>query len=212
MTTIAATQHLNKPRRLKPTADMLRRAARRADIGRKLLRRDVRSVVAGIALGVAGLMMPQAIDHHEGLAPTQIAALGSDLAMVAGKGAAKAARPTGASLSRAPDGLFYATALINGQPVRFLIDTGANVVTLTEKDAKRLNLLPDNPAGGHADTANGRAVFGWTHIDSVDVAGKHVEDVRAAVLSKDAGVSLLGQNVLSRLGTVRMEGDKLIID
>jgi aspartyl protease family protein len=72
--------------------------------------------------------------------------------------------------------------------------------------------LPDNPAGGHADTASGRAVFGWTHIDSVDVAGKHVEDVRAAVLSKDAGVSLLGQNVLSRLGAVRMEGDKLIID
>jgi hypothetical protein len=68
---------------LKPTSDILRRAARRADIGRKLLRRDFRSVVAGIALGVAGLMMPQAIDHHEGLAPTQIAALGSDLAMVA---------------------------------------------------------------------------------------------------------------------------------
>jgi len=212
MTTIAETQQFRKPRRLRPTADMLRRAARRADIGRKLLRRDVRSVLAGIALGVAGLMMPKALDHHEGLAHTQVASSASDLAMIAGEGAAIAARPAGISLERAPDGLFYATALINGQPVRFLIDTGANVVTLTEKDAKRLNLLPDNPASGRADTANGRAVFGWTHIDTVEMAGKHVEDVRAAVLSKDAGISLLGQNVLSRLGTVRMEGDKLIID
>lgn len=52
---------------------------------------------------------------------------------------------------------------------------------------------------------------GWTKIDTVELAGRRIEDVRAAVLDKDAGVSLLGQNLLARLGPVRIEQDRLVL-
>ncbi|RZM33591.1 MAG: TIGR02281 family clan AA aspartic protease, partial [Sphingomonas sp.] len=35
------------------------------------------------------------------------------------------------------DGLFYVTAKVNGTPIRFVVDTGANVVVLTGSDARR---------------------------------------------------------------------------
>ncbi|MDO6415856.1 TIGR02281 family clan AA aspartic protease [Sphingomonas sp. BIUV-7] len=215
MTTIETeTPEPKKRRRMKPTSETLRRAARRTDISRKLRRRDVTSVMAGVALGVAGLMMPKAIDRHYATS-ARAAVASSDLsalpAVVEAPDPDAPISPTATSLRRATDGLFYATALINGQPVRFLVDTGASVVTLTEEDAKRLDIMPDSLTSGRAETANGRAVFGWTQIATVEVAGHRVEDVRAAVLSNDAGVSLLGQNLLARLGRVRMEKDKIII-
>lgn len=202
-------------RRIKPAADMLRRAARRADIARQLRRRDVSSVLVGIALGVAGLWMPRAIDrhaqHHARAAVVMSSDLSAQPAMVETPDPAAPTSPAATSLPRASDGLFYATAMINGRPIRFLVDTGASVVTLTAEDARKLDIMPDARATGSADTANGRAVFGWTKIDTVEIAGKRIEDVRAAVLEKDAGVSLLGQNLLSRLGTVRIEKDRLIL-
>ncbi|PZU06171.1 TIGR02281 family clan AA aspartic protease [Sphingomonas sp.] len=202
-------------RRLRPTAEMLRRAARRADIARKLRRRDVSALLCGIALGAAGLTMPRALDRHAQHRARAAVAAPADLSALPVVATAPApdapASPAARTLPRASDGLFYATALVNGQPVRFLVDTGASVVTLTARDARRLEIVPDSRATGSADTANGRAVFGWTKIDTVELAGRRIEDVRAAVLDKDAGVSLLGQNLLARLGPVRIEQDRLVL-
>lgn len=203
-----------KRRRLKPVSEMLRRAGRRADIARKLRRRDVSALFVGVALGVGGLWMPRALDRHaqhHARAAIVPADLSAQPALVSAPDPSAPASPAVRALPRASDGLFYATALVNGQPVRFLVDTGASVVTLTAADARKLDIMPNSHASGTADTANGRAVFGWTKIDTIEVAGHRIEDVRAAVLSKDAGVSLLGQNLLSRLGTVRLEGDRLIL-
>jgi len=199
-------------RRLAPTAELLRRAARRADIARKLRRRDVTSLLMGILLGIAGLMMPHALDRHAPHAARAAVVPGSIASDLA-----PPASPAGVAhdpriLERAEDGLFYATVVVNGQPIRFLVDTGASVVTLTATDARRLGVAPAAGSyGAQAETASGRAAFAWATIGTVEVAGHHVENVRAAVLAQDAGVSLLGQNLLSRLGPVRLEGDRLII-
>lgn len=213
MATIVEATEPKKRRRLKPASDMLRRASRRSDIARKLRRRDVSSLLLGLALGLAGLWMPKAIDHYRGTAPRAAVPISSDLSAQAAVATDpnSPASPTATKLRRASDGLFYATALVNGERIRFLVDTGASVVTLTADDARKLDIMPEDQSG-RAETANGRATFGWTDIDTIEVAGKHVEDVRAAVLSKDAGVSLLGQNLLSRLGTVRLANDELMID
>ncbi|MFO1118634.1 MAG: aspartyl protease family protein [Rhodospirillales bacterium] len=42
-------------------------------------------------------------------------------------------------------GHFLVTAKVNGQPVRFLIDSGASHVVLSAGDAKRLGLVPERP-------------------------------------------------------------------
>ena len=106
-------------RRLAPTRDLLRRAARRADIARKLRHRDALSLLMGIVLGIVGLMMPHALDRHAPRAARAAIAPGS-----ARSDLAPAVRHDLRALERSEDGLFYATGEINGQPVRFLVGCG----------------------------------------------------------------------------------------
>ncbi|WP_174274860.1 retropepsin-like aspartic protease family protein [Sphingomonas bacterium] len=116
----------------------------------------------------------------------------------------------GSQVVRASDGLFYIGAQVNGRRVRFLVDTGASVTVLRAADAKALGLTPE--AGRFAqkvETVGGSTAMAWTHLASVKLAGRELHDVRAAVVRQGLGVSLLGQNMLSRMGSVRIEGDRL---
>jgi len=110
---------------------------------------------------------------------------------------------------RAADGLFYVTASVNGQPVRFLVDTGASVIVLSPRDAARTGLADQARFNAHIDTANGSAPMAWTKIDKVEIGGRQVAGLRAAVVQQGLSVSLLGQNALAKLGPVTMEGDRL---
>jgi len=121
----------------------------------------------------------------------------------------EAAGPT-REFRRAPDGLFYIDAVVNGTPVHFLVDTGASVVTLTPADARRVGVpMDDGHFSAHVETAGGKAAMAWTTLDHVTVAGRQVRQLRAAVVRDGLGVSLLGQNLLSQLASVTIEGDRL---
>ena len=116
----------------------------------------------------------------------------------------------GTEISRAKDGMFYVTAEINGHKVRFLIDTGANVVTLTGADAARLGIEAEESLfGPQMSTAGGRVPMAWAKLDNVRLAGREVRGVKAAVMRTGLPVSLLGQNMLSQLASVTIEGDRL---
>src|SRR5689334_9050019 len=54
--------------------------------------------------------------------------------------AAGHAIPVPTRIRRAPNGHFFVNALVNGQPVRFLVDTGATTVALTVEDARRVGV------------------------------------------------------------------------
>ena len=123
--------------------------------------------------------------------------------------AAEQANP-GMEISRAKDGMFYVDAEINGQKVRFLVDTGANVVTLTGADAERLGISAEASLfGPQMATAGGRVPMAWAKLDAVRLAGREVRGVKAAVMRTGLPVSLLGQNMLSKLASVTIEGDRL---
>ncbi|HWW65435.1 MAG TPA: TIGR02281 family clan AA aspartic protease [Sphingomonadaceae bacterium] len=112
--------------------------------------------------------------------------------------------------TRAADGLFYIQATVNGEPVRFLVDTGASVVVLTPEDARRVGArLDEDRYSAHVETVGGKAAMAWTTLDHVTVAGRKVHQLRAAVVRDGLGVSLLGQNMLSKLASVTIEGDRL---
>lgn len=118
--------------------------------------------------------------------------------------------PAGMRATRAADGLFYVRASVNGHPIRFLVDTGASVVVLAPADAAAVGLAPHPDSfDSHVETAAGKAPMAWATIDEISIAGRQVRGVRAAVMRDGLGVSLLGQNMLARLGSVRMEGDQL---
>jgi len=117
--------------------------------------------------------------------------------------------PEAREFPRASDGLFYVTASINGQPVRFLVDTGASVVVLSPRDAERVGLAGQARFDTHMETAAGKAPMAWTTIDRVEIGGRKVTGLRAAVVQQGLSVSLLGQNALAKLGPLTMEGDRL---
>ena len=111
---------------------------------------------------------------------------------------------------RAKDGLFYVDVLVNGQPVRFLVDTGANTVVLTGADAERLGIRAEASVWGpQMTTAGGKTPMAWAKLDHVQLAGREIRDLKAAVVPSGLPVSLLGQNMLSKLGSVTFEGDRL---
>jgi aspartyl protease family protein len=118
----------------------------------------------------------------------------------------------GMTVTRAKDGLFYVDVLVNGQPVRFLVDTGANTVVLRGEDAARLGIQAMASVWGpQMSTANGKAPMAWAKLDQVRVAGREVRDLKVAVVQNGLPVSLLGQNMLSQLASVTFSGDRLLL-
>lgn len=117
---------------------------------------------------------------------------------------------TRGAFSRAADGLFYVTGTINGAPVRFLVDTGSTSTVLTRDDARRAGVMPAlHQFNAQADTANGQARIAWVEIDDLQVGGIRARSVMAAVAGGGLGVSLLGQNMLSQLGSLTIAGDRM---
>ena len=114
-------------------------------------------------------------------------------------------------LQREENGHFYAEAVIAGETVLMLVDTGASTIALTVEDAARVGVdfseEDFQPIGAGASGAV-RGVR--TTLDSVDVDGKEVATVEAAVI-EGLETSLLGQSYLSRLDSVSMSGDTMVL-
>ncbi|MFM9851349.1 MAG: TIGR02281 family clan AA aspartic protease [Sphingomonadaceae bacterium] len=114
-------------------------------------------------------------------------------------------------LDRHEDGHFYVDAMVNGQLVRFVVDTGASSVALTEADAERVGLTVDPRQFTVVGMGAGGPVRGaFTTLESVAIGQKEANGVEGAIL-KGASISLLGQSFLSRVGSVRIVGDQMIL-
>ena len=119
---------------------------------------------------------------------------------------------TSAELAKSPDGHYWAEATVNGQRVRFLVDTGATAVALTIQDAQRLGLNPSTLDYGYqVMTANGQARAAQVRLASISVAGARVEDVQALVIEKGLPTSLLGMTYLGRLSRFEATPTALIL-
>jgi aspartyl protease family protein len=105
-----------------------------------------------------------------------------------------------AILAADPRGHFYAQGMVNGVPVRFVVDTGATLVSLPQGDADRLGI--DYRAGrrGASRTANGVVPVYLVKLDSVKVGGIEMHNVDALV-HEGGGLdqALLGMSFLNRL-------------
>lgn len=118
----------------------------------------------------------------------------------------------GIVLDRAADGLFYIDGEVNNTRVRFLIDTGATALILSVDDAARANLRIDGGSiAGALQTASGPSTMTWANADTLEVGGRSFEAMPAAVPAGELKVSLLGQSVLSKLGPIMLDGDRMVI-
>jgi aspartyl protease family protein len=121
--------------------------------------------------------------------------------------------PAGAAeLTKAADGHYWAQAQVNGAAVRFLVDTGATDVALTNTDAQRLGLNPSTLAYDlPVHTANGDSRAARVRLASLSVGGARVDDVDAVVVRQGLTTSLLGMSYLGRLSQFEATPRALIL-
>lgn len=113
---------------------------------------------------------------------------------------------------RANDGHFHVEAEVDGRPIRFLVDTGATDVVLSQDDARRIGFDPAQLDYTQSySTANGTVFGAPIRIAEIATGDIRVHDVRASVNGGDMDGSLLGMSFLSKLSGFSFEGDRLIL-
>jgi aspartyl protease family protein len=121
-----------------------------------------------------------------------------------------ASEPKETVLERSGGGHFYADVEVNGTLVRFLVDTGATGVALTERDAKRIGLDFDRGNYEQVGMGAGGPVRGkFVTLDKVSLDGKTAHKIEGAILD-GSEISLLGQNYLGRF-SIEIRGDTMRI-
>ena len=116
-------------------------------------------------------------------------------------------------LNRADNGHFFADGKVNGQSVRFLVDTGATTVVLTRQDAQRIGIdfSPDR-FSIIGQGVSGPVLGQHVELGSIEVGAAQLYGVSAVVVADGLGVSLLGQSFLGRLAAVSIIGDEMKLD
>lgn len=105
-----------------------------------------------------------------------------------------------ASLRKEGDGHYWATARVNGTVVKFLVDTGATMISLTKRDARKIGVNTDKLVRSlDVRTAAGRVKAGTVFVEKIEIDGVVLENVQAVVLEEGLEYSLLGMSFLNRL-------------
>lgn len=112
------------------------------------------------------------------------------------------------NLKRGPDGHYSAEALINGERVRVLVDTGATGVAISQSVADRLGLRSQQAI--NTRTANGNAVSYLVRLKTVQLGGIVAHDVAATITPGLEGDALLGMSFLGRMDVRLYKGTMTI--
>lgn len=116
-------------------------------------------------------------------------------------------------LPREANGHYYLNAEVNGAAVRFVIDTGATGVVLSQEDAARAGLAAEQLAYIYtANTANGTVRIAPVVLEHFDVDGIVDENLRAYVNEGELKGSLLGMSYLRRYEKIIITRDMLRLE
>ena len=107
-------------------------------------------------------------------------------------------------------GHFFTGGTINGKSVRFLVDTGATMVSMGVDEATRLGIDFSKGQRGTASTANGHMVVYKVALDSVRVGDVQVYNVEALISQAPMPQVLLGNSFLTRF-QMKRENDTMTL-
>ena len=110
-------------------------------------------------------------------------------------------------VQRDDDGLFMVVGDVNGRPVRFVVDTGATAVVLSQADADAAGIAATVPAPD-ITTASGRTAMHWGAASTIRVGGRAFAQVPVAV-APGGTVSLIGESLLGQFARVTISGDRM---
>ena len=109
----------------------------------------------------------------------------------------------------ADDGHFWVDATINGRQVRFLVDSGASITTVSNETARDAGIRTDGRTA-YISTANGTAQVRQSYVDKLAVGPIERTDFPVDVNSSDR-TNILGMNFLRTLRGWRVEGHDLVL-
>jgi aspartyl protease family protein len=116
------------------------------------------------------------------------------------------------TLKRNPAGHYLVPGIINGQPVNFMLDTGATQVAIPAELSKQLGLRAIGPTIQVA-TANGNVAARMTVIDELAFGPFVLRQVHGTLnpgMNGGDDIILLGMNVLKQLEFTQ-RGDTLVL-
>ena len=107
-------------------------------------------------------------------------------------------------------GHFFAQGLINGNPVRMLVDTGASLIALPAADAQRMGIDYLRGGRGTVSTANGVVPVYRVRLDTVRIGDLELNQVEALVQEQGLPIALLGMSFLNRT-EMRRSGEQMTL-
>ena len=113
---------------------------------------------------------------------------------------------------RSVDGHYYLPMRVNGEPITFMVDTGASQIVLNSDDARRIGIDPDQLNYiGRASTANGVVRTAPVRLDSLELGPITDRNIGASVTEGDLDQPLLGMEYLQRFSNVQFSDGRLIL-
>lgn len=110
-----------------------------------------------------------------------------------------------------PGGHFTAEGAINGKPVRFMVDTGATAIALSQAEANRIGLEWQRGRPGTTQTAGGPVPVNLVNLTSVRIGDVEVSNVGAVVIPAELPMVLLGNTFLGRF-TMHRDADVMRLE
>jgi len=111
-----------------------------------------------------------------------------------------------------PHGHFLVEGIVDGEPIHFLIDTGASDIVLNLDDARRLGLrASDLRFTRRFETANGVVRGAPVTLRELRIGQLQLFDVEASVNEAPLEVSLLGMSFLNELRGYEVADGRLIL-
>ncbi|MBL4600216.1 MAG: TIGR02281 family clan AA aspartic protease [Rhizobiaceae bacterium] len=114
---------------------------------------------------------------------------------------------------RLPNRQYEIDGAVNGNPVRFLVDTGASMVVLSARDAERAGINVDNLRfGTPVSTANGTTRAARITVDNISI-GTIARQGFPVMVAQPGNLkhSLLGMNFIETLWGFEIRGDRLTL-
>lgn len=114
-------------------------------------------------------------------------------------------------------GVYKVPCTVNGVKMKFIFDTGAATVSMSQTMAQLLLdgeylSATDIKGTGKSVLADGSIVnHAIVNLRDVEIGGMHIHNIEATVIEGQNAPLLLGQTAISELGRVSIDGNKLVI-
>lgn len=126
------------------------------------------------------------------------------------RAAASASDRQSVTLAADTRGHFFSDGAVNGNPVRFLVDTGATTVALPAAEALRLGIDYRQGQVGYSNTAGGVVQIYRVTLDRVRLGAIELSGVEAVVIEQGLNVALLGMSFLNRV-EMKRDGHTMVL-